>query len=162
LADLVKALPSNFEELENIKGIGKIKVKMYGNEILTMIAEYCEKMNISRTPFQKLIKTGSGTKGDTKEISLNLFKEGKSIAEIAAERGFAAGTIEAHLIHYIETGEMDVKDFVTHEYIETIEEYLLENPTTGLTEAKAALPDQITFNEIRAVMKSIVLRNNLA
>jgi len=162
LADLVKALPSNFEELENIKGIGKIKVKMYGNEILTMIAEYCEKMDISRTPFQKLIKTGSNIKGDTKEISLNLFKEGKSIAEIATERGFAAGTIEAHLIHYIETGEIDVKDFVTQDFIETIEDYLIQNPTTGLTEAKAALSDQITFNEIRAVMKSIVLRNNLA
>jgi hypothetical protein len=161
LADLVKALPSNFEELESIKGIGKIKVKMYGNEILTIIANYCERMDISRTPFQQLIKTNSKPKIDTKEISFNLFKTGKSIPEIAAERSFSTSTIETHLIHYIENGQMDVKDFVTQEYINIIEDYLIQNPTTGLNDAKAALPEEITYNEIRAVMKSIVLKNSV-
>ena len=161
LAELVKALPTNFEELESIKGIGKIKVKMYGNEILTIIADYCERMEISRTPFQQLIKTNSKPKIDTKEISFSLFKTGKSIPEIAAERGFTTSTIESHLIHYIENGQMDVKDFVTQHYIDLIEDYLIQNPTTGLNDAKAALPEEITFNEIRAVMKSLILRNNM-
>ena len=160
LAELVKALPTNFEELESIKGIGKIKVKMYGNEILTIIADYCERMEISRTPFQTLIATKS-KKVDSKEISFNLFREGKGIPEIAAERGFTTSTIESHLIHYIENGQMDVKDFVTQHYIDLIEDYLIQNPTTGLNDAKAALPEEITFNEIRAVMKSLILRNNM-
>ena len=161
LVDLVKALPTNFEELESIKGIGKIKVKMYGNEILTIIADYCERMEISRTPFQQLIKTNSKPKIDTKEISFSLFKTGKSIPEIAAERGFTTSTIESHLIHYIENGQMDVKDFVTQHYIDLIEDYLIQNPTTGLNDAKAALPEEITFNEIRSVMKSLILKNNM-
>jgi GTPase SAR1 family protein len=160
LLDLVKALPNNFEELESIKGIGKVKVKMYGNEILTMIGDYCEKMEISRTPFQKLIATQS-KKNDSKEITINMFKAGKSIAEIAAERGFAASTIESHLIMYIEIGELDIKDFVTQNYIDAIEDFLSQNPTAGLNDVKAALPDQITYNEIKAVMKSIAFNNSL-
>ena len=56
---------------------------------------------------------------------------------------------------------MDVKDFVTQHYIDLIEDYLIQNPTTGLNDAKAALPEEITFNEIRAVMKSLILRNNM-
>src|SRR5690606_208720 len=40
-------------------------------------------------------------KGETKRISLELFKSGKSIREIAAERSLTEGTVTKHLIHYI-------------------------------------------------------------
>jgi uncharacterized protein YpbB len=112
-------------------------------------------MEISRTPFQKLIATQS-KKNDSKEITINMFKAGKSIAEIAAERGFAASTIESHLIMYIEIGELDIKDFVTQNYIDAIEDFLSQNPTAGLNDVKAALPDQITYNEINLLLLIIV------
>jgi ATP-dependent DNA helicase RecQ len=51
-------------------------------------------------------------KTDTKTISFNLYKEGKTIAEIAAERKLTIGSIETHLIPFITDGEIDINDIV--------------------------------------------------
>ncbi len=156
LTDLVNSLPSNALELESIKGFGKIKVKQYGNELLMMINEYCARTEISRTPFQLLVKTQK-EKTDTKATSLALFKEGKSIKEIAEIRGFAASTIETHLTHYLETGEINIYDFVDKSKVETIREYILEHKPLSMNDTKAALGDDFSYGEIRAVMKFIAL-----
>ena len=42
---------------------------------------------------------------DSKAISLDLFVNGKSIEEIAADRGFANSTIEIHLAYFVGSGE---------------------------------------------------------
>ena len=156
LTDLVNKLPSNFEELESIKGIGKVKVKQYGNELLTMIADFCERKDISQTPFQVLIKTKS-EKVDTKKLSLHLFKEGKTVTEIAEIRGFTASTIETHLTHYIETGEVNIYDFMDKTKVEKIQEYILENKPASMNDTKAALGNDVSYGEIKAVMKFLSL-----
>ncbi|MBU0695714.1 MAG: helix-turn-helix domain-containing protein [Bacteroidetes bacterium] len=152
LTDLVNKLPSNYEELESIKGIGKVKVKQYGNELLIMISDFCEKREISQTPFQTLIKAKS-VKTDTKDLSLQLFKAGKTIQEIAETRNLTSGTIEGHLAHFISTGEVSVFDVVKQAKVHQIQEYILENKLSSMNETKSALGDDISYAEIRAVMK---------
>lgn len=51
-------------------------------------------------------------KTDTKELSLALLKEGKTIAEIAEERKMVAGTIEGHLAHYVAKQEISAKEII--------------------------------------------------
>lgn len=157
LTDLVNKLPSNFEELESINGIGKIKVKQYGNEILTMIADYCQANEITQAPLQSLISIKSN-KTDTKRVSLNLFKEGKTVAEIALERGFVASTIETHLTHYIESGEISVFDFIDKTKIDLISDYIIEHKPNAINQTKEALGNDISFGEIRAVMKHLQIQ----
>ncbi len=152
LTDLVNKLPSNYEELESIKGIGKVKVKQYGNELLIMISDFCEKREISQTPFQTLIKTKT-VKSDTKDLSLQLFKAGKTIEEIAETRNLTPGTIEGHLAHYISTGEVTVFDIVKENKVHKIQDYILENKPDSMSEIKAAMGDEVSYGEIRAVMK---------
>ncbi|HEY0680486.1 MAG TPA: AAA family ATPase, partial [Chitinophagaceae bacterium] len=53
-------------------------------------------------------KKGRTPKGETNRITLKLFRAGKTIAEIAAERSLAASTIETHLASFVPTGEIDV------------------------------------------------------
>lgn len=91
-------------------------------------------------------------KGETKRISLQLFKDGKSIEEIAADRGLVPGTIEGHLAHFITTGELALNELVSEEkskaissLIEKAEEEL---STSGL---KAMLSEEFTYGEIKAV-----------
>lgn len=158
LTDLVNKLPSNFEELESIKGIGKLKVKQYGNELLIMISDFCEKQQISQTPFQLLIGA-KPPKIDTKNISLNLFKEGKNVVSIAAERGLTATTIETHLTHFIATAEISIFDFIDRDKVQKIEEFILQHQPGSINESKAALGDNISYGEIRAVMKYLSLQN---
>jgi len=144
--------------LESIKGIGKLKVKQYGNELLIMISDFCEKQQISETPFQLLIGAKS-PKIDTKNVSLNLFKEGRNVLEIAAERGLTATTIETHLTHFIATSEISIFDFMDRDKVQKIEGFILQHQPGSINESKAALGDDISYGEIRAVMKYLSLQN---
>nr|WP_294899354.1 helix-turn-helix domain-containing protein [uncultured Pedobacter sp.] len=154
LADLANKLPSNYEELESIKGIGKVKVKQYGNELLVMISDYCEANHIEQTPIKGLI-TAKISKTDTKRISLDMFKAGKTVEEIAKERGFVASTIETHLTHYIENGEIAVTDFIDKEKVARISDYILETKPISINQTKEAMGNDVSYGEIRAVMKHL-------
>lgn len=158
LTELVNKLPSNFEELESIKGIGKTKIKQYGNELLIMIADYCEQKEVSQTPLQLLVKTRK-EKVDTKKLSFDLYKSGKTIQEIAMERGLTLSTIETHLTHYIGTGEIDIFELIAKEKVENIRDYVLENKPSSMNDTKQAMGDSISYSEIRAVMKYMMLDN---
>ena len=92
-------------------------------------------------------------KGETKIISLQLFKEGKSIAAIAAQRGMAQSTIEGHLVHFIVTGEVDVKDLVPENKIVPILEALEATGGNASTPVKEKLGEAYSYGEIRAVMQ---------
>jgi hypothetical protein len=93
-------------------------------------------------------------KGDTYALTLAMYKEGKSIAEIAAERGITAGTVEGHLTRFIPTGEVDISAFVTEEQYGRIVEELQKQEGAqmqGTSLVKAALGETYTYGMIRAV-----------
>ncbi len=91
-------------------------------------------------------------KGDTYATTLAMFKEGKRIADIAAERCVTVGTIEGHLSRFIQTGEVDVSVFVTKEQFEAINRALDKVSGEGSSSAaKAALGDAYSYTMIRAV-----------
>ncbi|TDE13673.1 helicase [Dyadobacter psychrotolerans] len=158
LLELAEVLPKSMEQLAKIRGIGKAKVKQYGAVLIEMISDYCKENNVdvsqigdSEKPeaFVKIKKE----KQDTKRASLELFLSGKNIEEVAAERGFTAGTIEVHLIHFIETGELDIYTLYEKEKINAIVDYITENRQASLGEAKTALGEDFSYPEIRAVLK---------
>jgi len=90
-------------------------------------------------------------KGETRHISLNLFKEGKKISEIAQMRGLTVGTIEGHLISFIETEQILLGDILPKEKIEILLKAIQENPEGSNTDIKQKLGDDYSFNDIRAV-----------
>lgn len=59
-------------------------------------------------------------KPNTKTVSLQLFKEGKSIEEIAAERSLAITTIQGHIAHWVEQGEIDILRLVSQAALDEI------------------------------------------
>ncbi len=113
---LVNILPGNESALSTIKGFGSKKIKKFGNEILEIVNNYVSKNNLESQRIQPVISTlKKEKKPDTKQVSLELFKEGKTIEEIAKERSMAFTTIEGHLAHFAGTGEIDIHEFVTPE-----------------------------------------------
>lgn len=162
LTEICSKLPSNFVELESVKGIGKTKIKQFGAEILGMVAEYCEKRNISQTPLQLLVKINKPEKVDTKKLSLDAFKDGKTVEEIASERGLTTGTVENHLIHFVGTGELDIHHLVEKDKVNQIQAYVEEYKPISTTQTKEALGDEISYNEIRAVMKYLTYQEYLS
>jgi len=92
-------------------------------------------------------------KGDSNRISLQLFRDGKNIPEIASIRELAQSTVESHLASFIKTGEVDVKEIVDENKIGIILQAMeeLNVQTTATTPVKTKLGDAFSHSEIRAV-----------
>lgn len=90
-------------------------------------------------------------KTPTAEISFALYKEGKTVEEIAHERGLVNSTIEGHLCKYIETGEVKATDLIEEEKLKNILS-LITPETTSLTEIKSQLGEEYTYGDVRVAM----------
>ncbi|MBC7915492.1 MAG: HRDC domain-containing protein [Pyrinomonadaceae bacterium] len=158
LIELVNRLPSSLAELESIKGIGKMKVQRYGKELLDMITAYCEKNSIQRTAMAISLKEEK-VKVDTKKQSFDLFKEGKSIQEIAQLRNYTTGTIEGHLATYISSGEISIFDLVSKIKVARIMAFIIQHPGLTTSETKMGLGEEISYGELKAVMNHLQFVN---
>jgi tRNA uridine 5-carbamoylmethylation protein Kti12 len=154
ILEILHFLPSNPAELENIKGLGKTRVKQYGSDLLEIINSYCKEHGIERELLELPIKEKK-IKTDTKKLSFDLFKQGKTVSEIAKERAFTTGTIEGHLAHYILSAEISVFDIVPKIKVAKIMAYIIQNPESSTLEVKIALGDDVSYGEIRAVLNHL-------
>src|SRR5690606_35307962 len=123
LYDLCELLPINTKQLLTVNGMGKVRAEKYGAEILEIIKTYCEANSIDANtiPVKKeKPKKEMSNKTDTKKVSLDMFKNGLSISEIAKERNFVETTIQGHLAHFIPTGEIKITDLITQKTYEEL------------------------------------------
>jgi uncharacterized protein YpbB len=151
LIEMVNYLPTDSRSLQLINGMGAKKIEQFGADIVQMIQHYCDENNIEKgeIPLKTNPKKLKEPKIDSKKASFDLFKSGKTIAEIAQERGFAASTIESHLAHYVRLGELDVKQFLKEEKLNKIVEYFKSAENKGFGEAKNHFGDEVSYSELR-------------
>ena len=156
--ELVKELPLTLGHLGKIKGIGKVKLREYGSTILEMIETYCTENDIVPETQPQAMKSEivKAEKVNTKEVSLKMFQEGKTVFEIAQARGLTTGTIENHLLNYIATGEVSVYALFAAEKIDPILDYIRENIGKTSTEVRGVLGEVYSYSEIRAASKHLL------
>jgi DNA-binding NarL/FixJ family response regulator len=94
-------------------------------------------------------KIEKAPKVDTKELSLVLLKEGKTIAEIAAERKMVIGTIEGHLAHYVARQEVSAKDIIGSKKLDKILDAITELKTLQMNPIRDYLGRDYSFGEIK-------------
>jgi hypothetical protein len=152
LLELVQFLPTDSASLKRIKGIGEVKVKHFGADLIGMIEKYCVEKGIPANLLPPP-EPPKPPKPDTKFVSLELYKSGKSLDEIAAERGFAKSTIEGHLAHFIGTGELDISAFLKKEQVAEIENFFTEKNTVSTAEAKAYFGERYSYGEFKMVLE---------
>ncbi len=99
-------------------------------------------------------KSSKIDKTPTAEISFELFKQGKSVEEIAGERGFVEGTILGHLCQFIETGEIDAAKIIDGEKLKNIIK-VHEAGHEKSSEIKAVLSDDYSYGEIKVALAHI-------
>lgn len=92
---------------------------------------------------------GKAPKGHSQKESLNFFKSGKSIEEIAKIREMAVSTIEGHLAGFVAEGVLNALDFVEPQKIEHILTVSKKLETTQFTPIKHALGDEYSYADIR-------------
>jgi len=152
MVTLVNLVPQSPRALRQIKGMGNRKSEKYGAEILGIIVSYCGKENIEapEIPLTEK-KKEKKVKEETKKISYGLFREGKTIQQIADERKLSVTTIEQHLAYYVGTGEIPVSEFVSKEITDLIAGCFEGTEEFRIGPVKEALGDKVSWSDIRFV-----------
>jgi len=161
LFEMCDFLPFTSEQLLTVNGMGKVRVQKYGAKILETIKLYCETNNIV-IPQSDLMKQlsvdGKQKKRNTKNITLELFKKGLTIAEIAHKRDLVSNTIQSHLVHFIPTGEVEVSELIDAEKYNKMKAEILKVTFVSLTDLKDKLGHSYTFSELRVVIADLKLK----
>jgi len=109
------------------------------------------KQDVQETLSQLIIPKTKKDKTQTHEISFELYKKGKSIEEIAEERGLVSSTIEGHLCKYISTGEIKATALIDPQKLNNILS-LITPETTGTGEIKSQLGDEYTYGDVKVAL----------
>lgn len=100
------------------------------------------------------------TVGDTERATLELFKKGKSVPEIAYERKLAFSTIFEHMRRLLANGYVSSIEFVEQDKIDKILEARGKlKRHFRLREIKEILPENISYDEIKCVLDDKSLKN---
>lgn len=128
LMAMMESRPVNRKQMGALPGIGERKLNLYGDQFLAVISEFAEtndKLN------------------DTVSESLDLFKQGFNIEQIAKKRELKESTIYTHLAQAIELGLIARTEVINlpDAEIRIIEEFILNLPE----ESKNALKPVFEF-----------------
>lgn len=150
LYNICEDLPRSESALLKVKGMGKTRVKKYGEEILEVIEEYCTENGINSFNEQK-----KEHKKSSKQITLELFTSGLSPKEIAKERGVTLNTIQSHLMTFIPSGDVDVLELIPLKRYKKILDQIEQVNFKNLTELKEKVDKDISYMELRMVLLSV-------
>lgn len=91
-------------------------------------------------------------KTPTREISYNLYKQGMTLEQIAAERGFVKDTIAGHLASYVKEGKIGLRALISSAHEKKIRDFMKAHPELEhFSEIKEALGAGIDYYEIKLV-----------
>ena len=95
-------------------------------------------------------------KEKTTEITLRLFNQGMSPAQIAKERSININTVISHLAQLVQEGRLKIQQVISEERRQKIEKVVravgLDN---GLTPIKNLCPPDVTWDELRMVLAAM-------
>ena len=163
LQELAGYLPLHKTDLIHINGFGEMKIARYGEQFLDVIRKYAkEHQLVSQISKKKSAKPAVKARPKAPEglnaserMTLDMFLGGKSVGEIAAIRELHYNTIESHLISAIAAKEMSIEKLLPKDKIKRIREVVLQHTDARLAELKSKLEDDISYNEIKAVLTDV-------
>jgi ATP-dependent DNA helicase RecQ len=158
LRAMAQQRPQTKAQFAEIPGVGNLKLEAYFTIFTTEIRAYCEANNLSmevqgdvaRTEYS--LPVNNSKAGFTHKVTLELYRLGLSIEEIAERRNLKPTTIIGHLCELLEAGEfVDVERLLPSERYEVIVAALRRVGMSTLRPAKDFLGEAYTYDEIRLV-----------
>ena len=157
LIQIAVNLPESLAALKRIKGIGPRLAEKFGDELVTLVADYRREHGIQEVvlpvaPDPEAAGTTRKTaaRGDTRRISLEMFENRLSVTDIARERGLVVATVEGHLAHFVEEGILAVDRLITTDKRLAIEQQIA-GAGGSLSEIRQALGKDYSYGEIKIV-----------
>lgn len=166
LKEMSTYFPINVESMLEISGVGVNKLEKYGDIFIETINKYVIENNIE-VPERKHKSSSkssaldsifyniepqnatSKVKEDTRIVSYNLYKDGKSIDEIASLRSLKRTTIEGHLVKCFELGmDIDLEKDVHIQFEDLIYDAIDKLGFEKLRPLKDFLPEDVSYLDI--------------
>ncbi len=115
LMAMIEARPKNLRDMSLLSGIGKRKLELYGNDFLAVLSEFSDVEPVTT---------------DTVKESLELFRLGYTVKQVAQKRELQETTVYGHLAQSIEQGLLAMNEVIdlTEPEISQIEEAILNLP----------------------------------
>jgi uncharacterized protein YpbB len=124
------------------------------NDLLAKAQEIHHPKTIEIKEEEEVKRINKLPKGETARLSLQLYKEGKTILQIATERNLSYSTIEGHLAGFILTGEVEVHQLISPSKLERVLQLLKDEkapPASSMLKSK--LDADFSYGEIKAALK---------
>jgi ATP-dependent DNA helicase RecQ len=144
LEELCRAKPGSLCELRRVPGFGVKRTELYGQEILDALSRFRNGARVTEAP---------GKVSDPAGETLRLLDEGRTLQEIARIRGRQLSTILSMVAEMVERGDVDFDPGWIHgDNQQKIEGVCARFGTERLKLLKEALPEQVTYDEIKLVV----------
>ncbi|MDT0678076.1 DNA helicase RecQ [Autumnicola musiva] len=145
LKEMEKERPMSDEEFMQINGVGRRKMQDYGYRFIKEIIAFNKDKKERK----------SAKKGQTYQLTGDLYKEGLNVEEIAGKRKLAATTIYSHLIKLYDDGEdIDLLQMIPNSDFEAVKKAKkeLENPNS-LKAYFEHFQEAINYEHIKIALK---------
>ena len=163
LKEMAAYMPRNQEEFFKIRGVGRKKYESYGEEFLNLINEYIREEGLDVSELRGHIANNTiaassidrlqDTKIDRYEQTYSCYLKGLPLEEIAQQRNLTENTIINHLARCEKKGKsIDWSRFIDPEKEKKIIQVIEKVGTEKLKPIKEALPQEITYEDIRLVI----------
>jgi len=154
LEEVCRVQPKSISELLSVSGFGTRKAQTYGLRII----EALKKFQAGARPSVRLEKMSRPA-----EETIRLLAQGKTFEEIAMIRGRQLASVVSLISDLIEEGRLEFqKTWVDANKYAQIEAACAKLGVERLHAIKAALPEQITYDDIRIVVAQIRRQQSLA
>lgn len=144
------------EELHRLYGFAKREEQMTKARSLPDKQELDRSVDEFKPRSKKKTEKLKTAKLDTKEVTLALFKEGKTSTEIAVERKMTKGTIEGHLAHYIVQNQISADKVIAKHKLEVLLQAIRELKSIKLNEIRDHVGKSYDFGEIKIAIAAFV------
>lgn len=153
LREMAAVCPLDRVSMLAIKGVGEMKFARYGESFLAKLREFANSGDCAARQPIAARQADAAESAPSHLRTYRMYRDGMSVAEIASARGMSGVTIENHLIRCAEQGHpLDWAKIVPGEWEERILAAIAEHGAGKLKPVKEALPEEITYFAVRAVI----------
>ncbi|MGB0562413.1 MAG: DNA helicase RecQ [Spirulinaceae cyanobacterium] len=144
LRTMAQQQPQTREAFARVPGVGAAKLDRYGEAFVTLIRAFAQEHRRRRVDREH--------PSDTQQVTLDLYRQGYTVAQIAERRALRQTTIVGHLGDLIEMGQaIDLDELVPPERQAQILAAITQVGDYSLTEIRSKLGETYDFSEIRLV-----------
>ena len=159
LRQMAAYLPQSRESLSRISGVGAAKLEQWGEAFLEVIRSYAGEQGLSERPVpgtrrsREPQSSKASRQGTTYAATKQLLAQGRSITEVATERGLSVRTVVSHIEKLVADGEnIDLDPLIpASERLEAIRKAIDHAGGTALAPVKARLGKDYSYEDIRLV-----------